>query len=590
MKMSVAALAFLFSFSAFSDANQPKTCVQVLSQASGLAASVPTDPARSEAQRLLASVLTERAPDFDVASIASLFTEPPNPEMGQIAFPCFQLAKVLRQAPARIAETLATEINTHHEKHWILRAQAVAGYVNFHVDLQKLLLFVDSEITAGRFFAPKVRADHREKISLEFSQPNTHKALHVGHMRNMFLGESVARIIEYFGHQVVRSTYPGDMGTHVAKALWYIQTFKKREIPADPSAVWLGKMYSEADEYIKAHPDDLDIKRGISEMLKALESGDGEMFRFYRMTREWSLAEMRAVYDWLNIKFDHWYCESECDLPSRELVQKKLNEGILIKNDGAVGLDLSHEGLGFALMLKSDGSGVYLTKDLELIRNKFSDPEITRSIVVVDARQKLHFQQVFRASELMGFEKAKNSIHLAYETVNDGEGKALSSRSLNSSLGLWDLKRHIEESVRNSQAMDRTPEQLGVDNLRYGFLKSAPNAAIRFDLEQWLQPEGDTAANFVATVGRLKKIAQSTFAQKQLNRQDEQIIVSVAKFNQAAARAMQNLDPSEITRFLNELNMMMRRWDPDASGDATAIARMASEAIIMSMRLLGSDF
>lgn len=505
----------------------------------------------------------------NVDSLSLVLETPPKIEMGQAAFPVFQLAKVLRMAPSKIAQSLIADLKANLPP-MIHSAEVAGGYINFHLDFEAYADQLAETIASGRFFSPENL--EKEKISLEFSQPNTHKALHVGHMRNMFLGEAVAKLFEYFGHTVVRSTYPGDLGTHVAKALWYIRTFKAAEIPQTPSADWLGRMYAEADQYVKAN--EAAAKPGIADMLRNIDSAEGSDYELYLKTREWSLAEMRDVYAWLGIRFDQWYCESECDLPSRRLVEQKFNEGVLQKDDGAIGLDLKNEGLGFVLMLKQDGTGLYLTKDLELMRRKFDDAEVTRSIVVVDARQQLHFKQLFRAAELMGFAKAKSSVHLSYETVTDAQGNALSSRTLNG-LTVTALREKFAAPV-------------SLANLRYGFLRVAPSDQIRFDLEQWLRADDDSAANLLAMLDVMTTIANpAARSAGPMSAREQEILLHLSRFNPTIAKAAQNYDPSEVARYLGQLNTLLKTWNRDGSANAGLIANASAQILQKGLELLG---
>jgi arginyl-tRNA synthetase len=553
-----------------------------------ISTNAPADPARLEAVSLLRGALRILSPATDDSGIAfeTLLADTPNFSMGQIAFPAFQFSKVLKKNPKEIAPQLAEILNTASYSMLTKAEPAGGGYVNFHIAFKNYAERLLRELQEGRLFKANPPTE-KEKISLEWSQPNTHKALHIGHMRNMFLGESVARLLEYFGHDVVRSTYPGDMGAHVAKALWYINTHKREEIPSSPSAEWLGKMYAEADAYVKANESDALIQPGISAMLKSIESCTGEDYEFYQRTREWSLDEMRRIYDWIGIHFDEWHFESECDVPSRQLVQEKYEAGVLEKDAGAIGLNLKSEGLDFVLMLKSDGTGNYLTKDLELLRRKFSDPDVTRSIVVVDERQRHHFRQVFRSAELLGFPEAKKSIHLPYETVMDGAGNAFSSRTLNG-LGLSQIREAVENKIpaETADRLGRSRSQLAVDNLRYGFLKVAPANQIRFDLDQWLQNDNDSAIGLIAQIRRLESMHGGS-ANGDLSDLEKQIVFHVGRFNRSATKAAQTFDPSEITKYLGELNSLLNKWPSADSPNQDLVARLSAGALREGLRLLG---
>jgi arginyl-tRNA synthetase len=433
-------------------------------------------------------------------------TPPPQFDLGQAAIPCHPLAKMLRSAPPKIAQHLADAINGRKHR-YIAKVDAVNGYLNFHCQFVAYAEQLLPEIRSGRYFTRKLLLPSQiEKIVVEYSQPNTHKALHVGHLRNMVYGDAVCNLLAFAGHEVVRATYPGDMGTHIAKTLWYLhERGADKKLPTENQADWLGHMYAEADEYVtnaEKKPEGAALKAQITAVLHDLQHRQGSYYPLYLTTREWSLAQMREIYQWLGIHFDVWYFESECDEPSRELVLRKFQEGFFVKSEGAIGIDLSAYNLGFALFLKSDGSGLYLTKDLELIRRKFEDPRVTRSIVVVDARQKLHFKQLFKTAELMGYPQAAKSEHLSYETVTTEDGKAFSSRSL-TGMPLHQLREVMEKKVITDYLesfrgewpdaeIQRTAGMVALGALKYGFLRVDGNGVIRFVLDEWLKLDGDT--------------------------------------------------------------------------------------------------
>ena len=313
-----------------------------------------------------------------VEQVKTMVNFSPQPELAHAALPCHSLSKVLRKSPKEIATQLCQHIsNAKHPR--IKEVRELNGYLNFIFDLD-LALQEDFKLTRSKqlHVGPILPVAEREKMIVEFSQPNTHKALHIGHLRNAVYGDAVCNLLAAIGHDVVRATYPGDMGAHIAKALWYMKEFKSAEIPTTPNPHWLGQIYSESDQYIKSiagTDKEIEFKKDITSVFQELENQKGPFYDLYLTTREWSLQEMRDIYEWLGIKFDVWFFESECDHPSRELVQQKYKEGFFVLNQGAIGLDLNSYDLGFALYLRTDGTGLYLTKDLELIRRKFSDPK-----------------------------------------------------------------------------------------------------------------------------------------------------------------------------------------------------------------------
>lgn len=401
----------------------------------------------------------------------------------------------------------------------------------------------------------------------------------------MVYGDAVCSLLEFAGHRVVRTTYPGDLGAHIAKCLWYIQFKEQGKLPSEGLAHWLGEIYAQSVEYLSAlespekQAEALLVRDQIGEVLQALQEKRGEIYDLYLKTREGSLQEMRRIYLWLDLEFDDWYFESECDEPSRDLVLRKAEEGFFQKSDGAIGLDLSAYGLGFALYLKSDGNGLYLTKDLELIRRKFADPEVTRSIVVVDARQKLHFQQLFKTVELMGYPQAAKSIHLSYETVTTLDGKAYSSRALKG-VQLGTLREQMEKKVIqehlgkyrtgdhpwSEEDIQTTAQKVTLGALKYGMLKVDSSTVIRFDLDEWLKMEGETGPYLMYVHARCCSVLEklgSPAAQFEIQLDttvEQELLFTLGLFEDRAMLAASTYKPSTLTSYLYDLSKLFNRF------------------------------
>jgi arginyl-tRNA synthetase len=565
---------------------------------------VPRTELRQAAVDAIAAALSSTyGITLDPSAIEAMLGTPPDFKMGQVAFPAFSFAKDLKKAPVAIAAELVTAINTNRPS--ILKEAVATGpYINFHFDFEAVGENVVNTIGDGKNLLERPFSRPNEKVSIEFSQPNTHKALHVGHLRNMVLGESVSRLVEFNGRPVERATYPGDLGTHIAKVIWYIRNVQGGKLPQADRADWLGQMYSDAAKYEKENEADPTIKAGISTTLRNIEEKKGDDYKLYLETREWSIDQMQDIYSWLGIKFDQWFCESSCDVPSRELVQAKLKEGLLQESDGAVGLDLKNEGLGFVMMLKSDGSGLYLTKDLELLRQKASDPTVSNFIVVVDDRQKLHFRQVFRSAELMGIPGATRAAHLAYGTVANADGSTFSSRSMNGQT-LTGLRHSFEGQMaallkaRDPSLSDARIKELAqlhtTANLKFGFLKTAPANIIKFDPQEWFSFEGNTASHLIALHDTLSKQTESSISPEEekaayADIQTAALINHLAHFEAAVAKAGRDLDPSVVANYLAALSKQIKLVDDSHDGKKIPRLKQATAKVIQAgLKVLGID-
>jgi arginyl-tRNA synthetase len=485
----------------------------------------PYDPIRLHLATWISNQLRFGLGLSEVPSVLDLFREfvaPPNPDLGDWALGCFRLAKPLNKKPAEIASWLHHQISKDYElSEWVEEAKPAGPYLNLVIHQRALEKFLLSPILTGQFFSQSL-FEGEPKTMVEFSQPNTHKELHVGHLRNACLGDALIRIKRWVGTSVISATFPGDMGTHVAKTLWYLQT-QRLIAPENHRGEWLGKMYTKSTLFLESLSEEkkLVAQKEIAQILMQLESGDGAIFELWKTTRQWSIELMQQMYEWLGIQFDLWYWESEVDKASRSYVKELFQQGKLILSQGAVGMDLSEDKLGFVMLLKSDGTGLYATKDLELARRKFQEQQIQRSVYVVDVRQELHFKQIFKVLEKLGFEQAKECHHLAYNFVELPDG-AMSSRKGNI-VPVRDLKDQMIAYIKEQylqkylgadfmdqrwteQEVDVVANQVALGAIKFGMLKMDPAKKIVFDMKEWLKLEGDTGPFIQYSAARIQSL------------------------------------------------------------------------------------
>lgn len=579
------------------------------------------DPFRREITTLISETFLDLCKDWHVEhsleqeQIAQLLTTPPDFSLGQAAFPCFSLAKVFRKAPPAIAQEL-TERITQKKRAMISQVNAVQGYLNFFQDTQAVAEKLFERVHTSSFFTgEKIAQELREKVVVEYSQPNTHKAMHVGHLRCLVLGDSVCRLLGYAGHGVVKTTYPGDLGAHIAKTIWYLQNRCTEKAPENGRADWLGDVYALADEAIKQDTGtdkEPDNRAKIAEILKQLQNKSGAAYELWLETREWSLEQMRSIYSWLGVTFDQWFYESECDEPSRALVLEKFAEGFFVKDQGAIGIDLSPYKLGFALFLKSDGNGLYITKDLELLRRKFADPQVTSSIVVVDHRQKLHFQQVYKTAELIGYPQATKSSTLLYETVNTADGKPFSSRSM-TGLRLLELRDAMERQVTqdyleryrgnwSDAEIKATAEAVTIGALKYGMLRVDNSTQVTFILDEWLKLDGDTGPYLQYMHARCCNILEKQGQPESghaiaLNSTEEAALVfHISRFNDFALQAAAQQRPCVVAAYLYDLAKAFNRFyescpirssEGDVRHSRLLLVRVSAAIMKQGLELLG---
>lgn len=521
---------------------------------------------------------------MQLADVYKALVEPPNPHLGQLAFGCFITAKYLKKAPPQVATILVEDVKkeqTTAATASVLESIEAAGpYINIKLKAETLAKLVLEPLLSLETFKAQL-TEATPKMMIEYSQPNTHKELHVGHMRNMCLGDSLIRLLRYSGYSILASTFPGDVGTHVAKCLWYMKFHNQEPVPAQNKGEWLGAMYSKGNLKLEDEentPQGEANKKILTEILKQLEAQSGEYFELWKETREWSIELMKKIYAWAGIEFDQWYFESDVDSASVKTIKKYFAEGKLVESQGAIGLDFSNENLGFCLLLKSDGTGLYATKDVELARRKFEDYKIEKSIYVVDMRQALHFKQVFKTLEVLGFEQAKNCYHLQYNYVELPDG-AMSSRKGNIvplSKLVETMKAHIQTNYLaryngewTPQEIELVSDQVAQGAIKYGMLKQDTNKKIVFDMNEWTKLDGESGPfvqysyariqSLITKLGASALLSLSSSPQggnqlidgSLLNHATEiQLMQHLMSFNTVVLNAAENYKPAALCSYL----------------------------------------
>jgi len=514
--------------------------------------------------------------ELDPKVIYSSFGPTPSKEAGDLAFPLFEIAKKLKSPPPKIAQELAKDLEGLPD---IIKSIKVIGpYLNFFVDHEKVASNLIPQIISGDFFKLTL-TEAPPKTMIEYSQPNTHKELHVGHMRNLCYGNALVNIHRYCSIPTLSSTFPGDVGTHVAKCLWFYKNHNTEEVPSSQKGAWLGRLYS------KAH-NKLEDERGsekeesnrleLTKILHQLEKKEGEYFDLWVKTREWSIEQMNDVYSWANVKFDHWYWESEVDSPSVELIREYHKKGLFKEDKGCIGIDLSDDNLGFCMLIKTDGNGLYATKDIELARRKFKDHKIEKSLYVVDKRQEHHFKQVFKVLELMGFEEAKKCHHLPYDFVELPDG-AMSSRKGNivplqalitqmtEMIKTEYLKKYIDQWPQ--ETIEATAKMIAEGAIKYGMNKIDPHKKIVFDMKDWLKLDGESGPYIQYTHARIfslvRKNPRSELIPTTMSfsaTQERDLILKLIEFNLTVEESCRFYKPSLLTSYLYDLSRLFNSF------------------------------
>ena len=423
--------------------------------------------------------------------------------------------------------------------------EAKGAYVNFYADWKKLGKDVMSAASRKSFGGG---AKKKERVMIEFIGNNTHKAFHIGHLRNACLGDSLARIMNFSGYDVIRANYLGDIGAHVAKCLWlYMKQYNGKE-PSSGRGRWLGEIYAEASQLLEKSSE---YEKEYLEVLRKLYSWDKGIIPVWRKTREWSLEEFTNINRGLGIDIDVTFYESDVEKRGKEFVLEALKRGIAKRSDGAIIFDLKEFGLDILIILRSDGTPLYSTKDLELARLKFDKYKIDRSVYVVGAEQKLYLKQIFKALELLGFEQAKQCSHLAYELVTLKDGK-MSSRAGNVIL----FEDIMDDAVEKAKKISAdSAKEVAMAALKYSMLSHDSSKVIVFDAEEALSFEGDTGPYLQYTYARARSILKKSKKKPVFKAADEAlpVIKKMSGFPSVIQHACNDMKPHYLANYLHEL-------------------------------------
>jgi arginyl-tRNA synthetase len=441
----------------------------------------------------------------------------------------FQLAaqesRAVKEATGRVlnvaerAQELAADIAEYlRDEPGFIRTEAVRGYLNlYYSPAEYSQSLVDTIIQQGSKFG---HGDPKgERVMIEYAQPNMLHSFHIGHFRNAILGESLARVVEFAGFDTIRATYPGDIGLGVITVVWIYQKFYQGQEPhgIHQRGQWLLKIYVEAVAMLevknnetteqKAQREAYETER--RELYRKWDAGNPEVRALWLKLRGWSLDELNDIFRMLEIKMDVWFFESEVDEPAKAIVEELINKGIADDERPQGGAVIVHidEKLGLKkekyrsnIILRSDGTTLYLTKDLALAKIKFETYHADRSIYVVDVRQGMHLQQAFKILELWGFPQAVKCYHLGYGFVSLPEG-AMSARK-----GLVVLFKDVaDEAIRRVMAeieqknpdlaaeeRQTVAEQVGLGSMAFAMLSVDNNKDMVYDMNTALNFDGHT--------------------------------------------------------------------------------------------------
>ncbi len=557
--------------------------------------------AKSEISRLLAPGI----PEIEPQQIHDMLEVPPNPEMGDLALPCFKLSRILKKSPVRIAEDLSAIVSKKGSTEDIDRIEAVSGYLNIFLNKNVYIKKVLSEILkAGSSFGSS-DIGRRKTVVIDYSSPNIAKPFHVGHLRSTSIGNSLYQIFAFMGYRCVGINHLGDWGTQFGKL---IVAYKKW---GSEHAVQENLIDELVALYVKFHKEaekDPSLNEEAREWFTRLEQGNEEARSLWRWFIDISMEEYKKVYDLLGVEFDAYTGESFYNDKMEPVIEELKEKNLLKESKGAMVVDLEKEGMPPCLILKTDGSTLYATRDITAAIYRKNTYHFDKCIYVTGVSQSLHFKQWFKVIEKMGYSWYKDLYHVPFGTVSIG-GEKLATRTgkvvlLDDILSraIQKTRATIEEKNPDLENKEEVAKQMGVGAVIFSDLFSNRIKDVSFSWDEVLNFDGETGPYVQYTHARACSVlrraedgktirtseetdpagksskaghemgcpgemtsksasADADFDSSLLSSKEEyQLVRVLSAFPDKVKQALDDLEPSILTRYLVELAKEFNRF------------------------------
>ena len=567
--------------------------------------------------------------EFDVEE-SNISLQPTKKDFeGSYTFVVFPYVKALRKSPVELGNAIGNYLVANSGV--VSAFNVVQGFLNLSIaDSAWVDLFTG--IFKDKSFGQL--PDKNETVMVEYSSPNTNKPLHLGHLRNNFLGFSVAQILSANGYKVVKTNLVNDRGIHICKSMIAYQKFGNGETPESSGLKGdhlVGKYYVEFDKHYKVEIKALEEK-GLSEddakkqapllieaqeMLLKWENNDPGTISLWEKMNEWVFAGFSQTYEKMGVSFDKMYRESNTYLLGKKFVEEGLKSGVFFqKEDNSVWIDLTDEGLDQKLVLRKDGTSVYITQDLGTAELKYNDFKMSKSVYVVGNEQDYHFEVLFKTIKKLGRPYSEGLYHLSYGMVDLPSGKMKSREG--TVVDADDLMQEMTDTARErTLELGKTEgfseieanelyDTLAMGALKYFLLKVDPKKRMLFNPEESIDFQGHTGPFIQYTHARICSILRKAHAQgiigktsdyPVLQESEREVIYLLSQYPQILADAGRELSPALISlfaydlakaynRFYNEINIF-NEPDKDAQQFRVAFSGVVGETIQRAMRLLG---
>lgn len=492
--------------------------------------------------------------------VYDLIALPPNTEMGDYALPCFKLAKLMRKSPVMIAEELKESIMsdiTITSDRVLSEVSAVNGYLNFKIDKDGFVRDTLEKIAAQGDSYGASNEGEGKTVCLDYSSINIAKPFHIGHLSTTVLGGALYRIFNYLGYKAVGINHLGDYGTQFGKLISAYKRWGNKEDIEKGGIRALNELYVRFHREVEEHPEYEDEARGY---FKKIEQKDEECLALFHWFKELTLKDVQKIYDLLDIRFDSYAGESFYSDKMQPVIDELKEKGLLQESRGAQVVDLEEYGMAPCMILKSDGSSLYATRDMAAAMYRKATYDFEKCLYVVAYQQNLHFKQFFKVLELMGKDWAKDLVHVAYGMVSLEEG-AMSTRKGNVVFLEDVIAKCIEKAYKVIESKNPALEnkedvarKVGVGAVIFGALYNSKIKDITFSYDKVLNFEGETSVYVQYTCARAKSVLTkggkaADYQIPALTSEEIELVKGLSSFPETVRIAAEKYEPSYIARF-----------------------------------------
>ena len=545
----------------------------------------------------------EELKNFDDLNNLLIYTIDSN--LGDVSLPCFTFAKLLRKSPMQIANDLVEVVKGENFDNVV----AVNGYLNFFVNKQKFAKLVLEDALQKGTNLGKLDIGQGKVICIDYSSVNLAKYMHIGHLGTTIIGNVIKNIYQFFGYKVYGLNYLGDYGTPFGKMITGYLHYGSKEDVESRGVDAIQEYYVKFNQEVENHPELMDEARL---WFKRIEEREEEALKIYNWFIEISLVEAKRIYKLLNITFDDWTGESYYNDKMQPVIEELTNANLLKTSEGAKVVDLEPYNLGTCLILKSDGSSLYATRDLAAVQDRYNKYNFHKCLYVTDVAQKLHFAQWFKVCDLLHKPYANDLEHIYYGRYSLPTGK-IGSRFGKQALISDMLSASFEKAkeimlTRGTKVedIDKIAMDIAVGAICFGVVKNEKTKDSVFDLEKALSFEGETSPYLQYTFARCNSIINKTeINENEINLNENiedilktntfELIKHINSYEETLVTALQKQEPSFISKYLLNLSSLFNRFYNEnrviengiVNKNKLALVKIVKDVLYSGLKILG---